>query len=148
MKRILLLLTAAMAMVAMIIVLTAGVAFAKVNPCPPQQQPTTGDLTVCVRGGQGGPGGGSGGQIEQSIDFDTGQVSFQRRGGGANPGDATGGGGGHGSLDINPFTGDTEIEAAGGNSETGGGHCGVTVEGFVPTDSFVHGKSCPDFGIF
>jgi hypothetical protein len=127
-------------------VVPLGVALAKVNPCPPQQQPT-GDITVCERGGEGGPGGGSGGQSTGSIDFDAGQFSLQQRGGGANPGDATGGGGGNRSIDLtfDPSSGDFSghLEAAGGNSETGGGHCGATLEGGDVTDEFAHGKSCP-----
>jgi hypothetical protein len=143
-RRMLLVLTAGGLMVATLAA-TAGIAFARINECPPQQQPT-GELTVCTRGGEGGPGGGSGGQLTGSFDPQTtGQFSAQQRGGGANPGDATGGGGGNRSTDVNFQTGSGTVDAAGGNSATGGGHCGLTFEGGVPTGGFEHGRSCPDF---
>ena len=137
------------ALMAVMLVTTAGVAFAKINPCPPQQQPT-GDITVCERGGEGGPGGGSGGQTEGSFDIDEEtlgvQISGQQRGGGGGPG---GGGGGNRSTDLTspgPGEADAEFEVAGGNSETGGGHCRVTVdETGITGEPFVKGKSCPEF---
>jgi hypothetical protein len=146
MRRILLLLTVATAMVAAILVLT-GPAFAKVNPCPPQQQ---GDLDVCTRGGSGEQGGGSGGLTEtDSTFFPIVSLDSYHAGGGANPGDAPGGGGGRESADLtlNPFTGlQGGVEASGGQGAPGGGgggHCGATFEGGQTTGSFVHGKSCP-----
>ncbi len=138
MRRILLLVIAG-ALVVATLAATAGAAFAKINPCPPQQQPT-GDLTVCERGGEGGPGGGSGGQLEASLDLDPGlHVSSDQRGGGGGQG---GGGGGTSTQDGNPLLGDGQFEVAGGNSETGGGHCGATFEDFEQTGGFEHGKSC------
>jgi hypothetical protein len=131
------------------LVVPLGLAFAKINECPPQQQPTGNLFTECTRGGEGGPGGGSGGQTERSIDENEEQPalqgSVQERGGGGGPG---GGGGGNSSGDVtlvNLFDFDADVEAAGGNSETGGGHCGETFEDGKLTDEFQHGKDCPEF---
>ena len=134
-RRILVVVSVA-ALMAATLAATAGTAFAKVNPCPPQQQPT-GAQTVCLRGGEGGPGGGSGGQFELSRDseYENDQLSLQQRGGG-------GPGGGNRSTHIDFYDLDAQAESAGGSSETGGGHCGETLDSGEVTDSFEHGKSC------
>ena len=82
---------------------------------------------------------------ENSFDLGTQQSSGQERGGGSGGGGEGGGGGGNRSSDFNLLTGDGDLQAAGGNSESGGGNCGVTIYDFQVPGGFEHGKCCPEF---